>query len=108
LHKPSQHGLGHLVNPIDPAEEADDRSWIDEVRKQMLTGRVPGWGGKPAIADTRISTPSTWRLFDQLNQDKTQWPISTARRSDPAIPQAGLRTRLRTTLYRSLGTHRPE
>jgi hypothetical protein len=67
--KPSQHGLGHLLNPIDP--EREDRDWIEEVWKGIVTngGRFD-WSQKPAIARTSISTPATLRLFHSLNARK--------------------------------------
>ena len=69
LRKPSQHGLGHLLNPLDP--EDDDRDWIGEIWQHILTGRnPPTWMDQPAVARTSISTPAMFRLFHALNSHK--------------------------------------
>ncbi|MGI8557667.1 MAG: hypothetical protein ACR2ND_05075 [Solirubrobacteraceae bacterium] len=69
LRKPSQHGLGHLLNPIDP--EDDSRDWIGDVWTQIITRRDQlSWAARPAVARTSVSTPSVRRLFQTLNGDK--------------------------------------
>ena len=69
LRKTSQHGLGHLLNPIDP--ESDDRDWIDEIWKHIITGKnPPDWIDRPAIARTSVSTPTMLCLFEPLNAGK--------------------------------------
>jgi hypothetical protein len=69
LQKPSQHGLGHLLHPIDPDSDADD--WIDEVWQRMLGSKQPlDWVDHPAIARTSVSTRTTLRLFGPLNKGK--------------------------------------
>ena len=69
LHKPSQHGLGHLLNPTDP--ESDARDWIEAVWQHVLTGRkLPSWRDSPAIARSSVSTPIMFDLFEPLNKGK--------------------------------------
>lgn len=69
LRKPSQHGLGHLLNPLDPEDE--DRDWIGEIWRHILTGRnPPGWMDRPAVARSSVSTPTMLRLFQPLNAGK--------------------------------------
>jgi hypothetical protein len=40
IRKPSEHGLGHLLNPIDP--DADNRDLAEEVWKQILDDALHG------------------------------------------------------------------
>jgi hypothetical protein len=69
LHKPSQHGLGHLLNPLNP--EDAERDWIDEIWKHILTGHdPPDWAANAAIARTSVSTPTMHKLFATLNAGK--------------------------------------
>lgn len=69
LHKPSQHGLGHLLNPLDP--EDDSRDWIEEIWKHIITeGRPPDWSNRAAVARTSVSTPTMRRLFQTHNKQK--------------------------------------
>jgi hypothetical protein len=69
LQKPSQHGLGHLLNPIDP--ESENRDWIEETWKHILTGNdAPKWLSRAAVARTSVSTPTMLRLFAPLNAAK--------------------------------------
>jgi hypothetical protein len=67
----TEHGLGHLLNPIDPRER--DRDWIrqfwqDEVDR--VYGRTPPereWARRPAIGSISITKPATLAAFAQLN-----------------------------------------
>jgi hypothetical protein len=70
LRKPSGHGLGHLLDPIDPEEE-NGQDWIEETWTHILTGEdPPEWVKDPAVARTSVSTPSMLRLFEGVNHDK--------------------------------------
>jgi hypothetical protein len=70
----SEHGLGHLLNPIDP--ESDDRDWIAQiwlslVRKETaLWGTFPEFQNRPAVGRTTISSPAVMRPLTQLNEGK--------------------------------------
>jgi hypothetical protein len=72
--KSSQHGLGHLMNPMDP--ESKDREWIADAwlyllaRDQGQPYVEPPWLDQPAIAQTSISTPRMLDLFKEINRDK--------------------------------------
>lgn len=74
LRKPSEHGLGYLLNPIDP--ESDDRDWIAETWRYLLArsedppAAAPSWLDRPAVARHSISTPATLGLFKELNAGK--------------------------------------
>jgi hypothetical protein len=74
LRKPSEHGLGHLLNPADP--ESEDREWIAQAWEWLLRislglpASAPDWLDRPAIARHGVSTPHTLRLFKQLNAGK--------------------------------------
>jgi hypothetical protein len=64
-----QHGLGHLLNPIDPEDES--RDWITElweyivrVDGQGLPTEEPDWLDRPAITRITISKPRLLRPFE--------------------------------------------
>ena len=75
LVKPSQHGLGHLLNPTDP--DSDDRDWIGPVWRGLLdqTRSVataePEWLDLPAVSRLTNSSPHFNRLFGKLNEGKS-------------------------------------
>ncbi|MGB6484864.1 MAG: hypothetical protein WBE86_15365 [Candidatus Acidiferrales bacterium] len=70
----SEHGLGHLLNPIDP--ENDDRKWIGQVwlniiRKTLnLPVKAPEFKDFPAIGRITVSSPAVWRPFKKFNEGK--------------------------------------
>jgi hypothetical protein len=72
--KPSQHGLGHLLNPIDP--ESESRDWIKQAWRWLmaldlgLDAAEPEWLDRPAISQVTISTPGYWHLFDRWNEGR--------------------------------------
>jgi len=74
LRKWSEHGLGHLLNPVHP--EDSDRDWIRALWEGIIAeaqGRPwewPGWLNRPALGRITVSTPSLLRLFDALNRGK--------------------------------------
>jgi len=61
IRKDSEHGLGHLLNPVDPEQES--RDWIREVWRLIVSeaagGRVerPEWMKRPAISRVTATTP---------------------------------------------------
>ncbi|MEQ8832823.1 MAG: hypothetical protein RIB67_00100 [Miltoncostaeaceae bacterium] len=70
--KPSEHGLGHLLNPTDP--EDADRAWIHQAWRHLLArdgipsgpqGNPPDpdWLDRPALSRVTVSSPSIHRLF---------------------------------------------
>jgi hypothetical protein len=69
-----EHGLGHLLNPIDP--ESEDRDWMRQVWERIirealgLPTEAPPWLGRPALTRTTVSTPRLLRRFDGLNRGK--------------------------------------
>jgi hypothetical protein len=72
----SEHGLGHLLNPIDP--ESDDRDWIaqawlDIVRRSLglTTRKVIGFEPVPAVGRVSISSPAMMKPLAALNEGKT-------------------------------------
>lgn len=72
--KVSEHGLGHLLNPVDPEDES--RDWITVLWEGLVTealGRPyawPDWLRRPAISRISVSTWSQLKLFDGLNKGK--------------------------------------
>ena len=80
IRKPNQHGLGHLLNPIDPTLRDDPTSqdaWIREVWQHVLDVDVlggatgePEWFDVPAVTQVRIADAGTLQLFAELNANK--------------------------------------
>lgn len=70
LIKPSQHGLGHLLNPADPEDES--RDWITEAWTWVLTptGPVPDWFARPAVGRLTVTSPTIHKLLGPLNHDR--------------------------------------
>lgn len=79
--KGSEHGLGHLLNPLDPEDRGDaanpddpKHKWTDEVWKYLIELELrlrperPAWFGLPAIQ--RI-TVSNWTLYERFQQNGT-------------------------------------
>jgi hypothetical protein len=66
-----EHGLGHLLNPVDLAQE--DRHWIRQVWaaliRQALGKRLslPHWVDRPALTRVTVSTTGIWHTFDRCN-----------------------------------------
>ena len=71
LVKPSQHGLGHLLNPTDPSSDDDD--WIADTWKWLLRKALglpsdePSWFDLPAVGRLTVSSPHLHRLLRELN-----------------------------------------
>jgi hypothetical protein len=73
LLKPSEHGLGHLLNPTDP--ESEDRGWIQQawaylLRSESGDAEEPDWLDRPAVAQSTVSSPRLRKLFQSLNRDR--------------------------------------
>jgi hypothetical protein len=74
LRKPSQHGLGHLLNPTNPT--STDRDWISQVWVHIIrteTGsptEMPAWIDSPAVGQLSVSTPVLHKPFDKRNKTK--------------------------------------
>src|SRR5487761_185268 len=70
----SEHGLGHLLNPIDP--ESGDRKWIGRawlniIQKTLnLPVKAPDFMVFPAIGRIPVSSPAVWRPFAKFNEGK--------------------------------------
>jgi hypothetical protein len=73
--KLSEHGLGHLMNPLDP-DDTDNRNWIHEMWIYVLAehlglpARRPDWLDKAALSRFTVSTPDLWRPFERWNLDR--------------------------------------
>jgi hypothetical protein len=70
----SEHGLGHLLNPIEP--ESDDRDWIAQVWLNLIrqgkeqSGISSDFEKRPAVGRTTISSPAVMHALAQLNAGK--------------------------------------
>jgi hypothetical protein len=70
----SEHGLGHLLNPISPNSE--DRGWIREVWLYLIRSAIglkaeaPSWFDRPALTRMSVSSPAMRELFERINENK--------------------------------------
>jgi hypothetical protein len=69
-----EHGLGHLLNPIDP--KSDSRNWISqawtylEALARGQTPTPPDWFTLPAMSRITLSTPDLRRPFEAFNRER--------------------------------------
>ena len=61
IRKFTEHGLGHLMNPIDPTEES--RDWIRQLWERIVCPKPdrPDWMKKPAVSRIGATTPELVR-----------------------------------------------
>jgi hypothetical protein len=70
----SEHGLGHVLNPIDPNSE--DRNWISKVwlnivRRALGLATGPlGFEDLPAVGRITVSSPAVAKPLAHLNTEK--------------------------------------
>ncbi len=70
----SEHGLGHLLNPIDPTSE--DRSWIAQtwlglIRRSLGLATEPlPFADRVAVGQITVSSPEVLRPLAKLNAGK--------------------------------------
>jgi len=76
LREAKRHGLGHLVNPLDPDAE-DDEGWIKAIWRYILDRDMrgfdpqpPAWFALPAVSRIGVSGPEMLRLFARRNAGK--------------------------------------
>lgn len=73
--KASEHGLGHLLNPIDP--DSDSRDWITAIWEHIvrealgLPTELLAWKDRPAITRLTVSAADTFNLFREYNAGKS-------------------------------------
>jgi hypothetical protein len=71
VEKHSQHGLGHLLNPIDP--DSDDRGWVRQFWEVLVAEALAlpapklDWLERPAIGRFTLSTPAQLAVFASYN-----------------------------------------
>jgi hypothetical protein len=75
IRKRSEHGLGHLLNPLDP--DRDDRDWIThayrlliEQPRLLLTAGGPVWLDRPALTRIAITSSEVARAFKKYNEGR--------------------------------------
>jgi hypothetical protein len=87
IRKFTEHGLGHLMNPIDPTEES--RDWIPQIWEQIVCPKPkrPDWMKMPAISRIGATTPDlVRRLQNPLKrqnyaEQSSQWAFFSPRTS---------------------------
>jgi hypothetical protein len=73
-HPPSEHGLGQLLNPLDPDD--DDRRWIPQIWSVIVREALglpverPSWFERPTMIRTSVTSPAVLRAFGHLNEGK--------------------------------------
>jgi hypothetical protein len=78
IRKRSEHGLGHLLNPLDP--ERDDRDWITDIypllidNPETLLSGGPDWLDLPALTRIALTTNEVARAFATYNASRP-WPL---------------------------------
>jgi hypothetical protein len=71
IRKRSEHGLGHLLNPLDP--NRDDRDWITDIypllidNPETLLNGGPPWLDLPALTRITLTTNEVARAFAAYN-----------------------------------------
>ena len=71
---PSRHGLGHLLNPVDP--DTPDTGWIADLWRSFIADvhslktEEPTWFARPIMMRSTVTSPAVLRAFRHLNQDK--------------------------------------
>jgi hypothetical protein len=70
--KRSEHGLGHLRNPI--STDPDDRDWFTPFWHTILNPHTQDspqdWQGRPAVSQITASSPAVLRVFDGYNDGR--------------------------------------
>lgn len=76
IRKRSEHGLGHLLNPLDP--DTDDRDWIRVAYDLIITdidlvagGGGPDWLDLPALTKIAITTNEVAKAFAGYNEGRS-------------------------------------
>lgn len=70
LRKVSEHGLGHLLSPLGPADKS--KRWRDEGWSWVM-GRIdrPAWFHLPAVSRISVSSPFVLRAFEGINANRS-------------------------------------
>jgi hypothetical protein len=72
--KNTEHGLGQLLNPLDP--ERQDRDWIGQTWQGLVHEALggprfcPDWGDVPAMMKSAVTTPMLLARFHEYNRKK--------------------------------------
>ena len=77
-HAPCRHGLGHLLNPIDPDADPEGADWITQLWEHELARAIgsspgaqdPAWYSQSALGRINATSPGLLRAFDTLNAAK--------------------------------------
>ena len=72
LAKVSEHGLGHLLNPLDPDDSSVhwiELAWTYLLRKALgLAASEPEWLNRPALTRVTVSGPAVLHWFSGMNK----------------------------------------
>ena len=70
IRKYTEHGLGHLRNPIDPADDSQD--WIAQIWERIVCAKSdrPEWMNRPAVSRIGATTPELVRRLRNPRKPK--------------------------------------
>ena len=69
----SEHGLGHLLHPVDP--DSEKRDWIEQTWRTILREHIglpvekAGWLTLPALTRLTVSSPLLWQPFERNERE---------------------------------------
>jgi hypothetical protein len=72
IRKISEHGLGHILNPLNP--EDSSKQWMEMFWMNIIRGELgktvsrPDWFDRPAVSQETISTPRLLKPFLHRNR----------------------------------------
>jgi len=77
-HDPCSHGLGHLINPIDPDENPDGAGWIVQLWECELAKALtpntaaltPAWYDRPTLSRITATSPRLIAPFRTANRGR--------------------------------------
>ena len=76
-HEACSHGLGHLLNPVDPDTDPHGGSWITQLWEHELACHLnpaldeePFWYRRPALSRIAATSPRLLHSFDKFNTRK--------------------------------------
>jgi hypothetical protein len=77
-HEPCSHGLGHLLNPIDPDEDPDGERWVVQLWEHELAkvlipdkaGAAPSWYDRPTLSRIAATSPGLLRVFHERDRGR--------------------------------------
>jgi len=73
----SEHGLGHLLSPLQPNPDIPDQVWMDRWWEHLLCKELgiedpePDWFSDPAVGRIAVTSPREEKAFRSYNQGRS-------------------------------------